>query len=301
MNLYNFSIAFFICTLQTIGFSQRQSGLQVNLKFEKDTFEFLEPWSFEVELSTNRSTDMKVSVGIYYQGPQTSNCEMKVEMLDTTINKWIDLELISSIWTSAPTDFAILNLHHPYLRFFDCAPPLHLDGITGKIKIRASYSAYYSGPDSLKHYSDPTEITILSLPQKDEAAFKYIKASFKKPQTIFYPLLWVGSDTSNITQVKYLLEHFPESAFADYAILHLTVLYKIKFIRERAEKAENSRFDYLRIAKQYALKGLLSKNPIVVERSKESLSSIANLIIGVYSPAWPPEALLSEFEFDGRN
>lgn len=299
--MFRIFIAFFLCTLQTIGFSQRQSGLQVNLKFEKDTFEFLEPWSFEVRLVNTSSADLKVAVGHYYQGTSTNNCEIKIEMLDATENKWIDLELISSIWTSAPTDFAILNLHHPYLRLFDCAPPLHLEGITGRIKVRASYSAYYSGPDSLKYYSDPTEITILSLPQKDEAAFKYIKASFKKPQTIFYPLLWVGSDTSNITPVKYLLEHFPESAFADYAILHLTVLYKIKFIRERAEKAENSRFDYLRIAKQYALKGLLSKNAIIAERSKNSLSSIANLIIGVYSPVWPPEELLSEFEFDFRD
>lgn len=290
-------LAFFLCIVQTIGFSQQLSGLQVTLKFGKDTFEFLEPWNFGIELSTNNPAGLNVPLGDPYQEPYSSFSEIKVELMDARINKWIDLELIKSACNPDLRNIALIKLDQPYLRVFECAPPFHLAGIVGKVKLRAYYSPLCNGPDSLKHYSAPTEITILNLSPKDEAAFNYLKTALKKPQQIYYPLLFVGGDTANITPVKHLLEYFPASTLADYANLHLSALYQIKFNSEAAKHADSSRIDYLRESKRYALKGLLSKNPIVVQRSKNNLLSYQGHIISVYYPDWPPEELYDEFGY----
>ncbi|MBL7810431.1 MAG: hypothetical protein JNN28_21585 [Saprospiraceae bacterium] len=294
-----FFLFFFSISNATVQ-SQNLNSLDVNLFFEEDTMQLIDPWKFKLEISNNGASEARIYPVSIYGGRRSEIGFISLEIKQDSAADWIRTPCI--INTHSENGYPATNPSfglQPKETFrsvdFHCPSPTNLLRL-GILYARIVYAPYGIG-DTTRIYSPPLKLTITPYRGVDLSAYNYLK-KLLNPNFILYPLVEVSHvDTSDIVHAEYLVKNFPESSLSDYARLYLTSMYLSKAynVVKGSKNVEDGLY-YLRLSKKYGL-SVIEKNEkkmreIAIEKLK-SLEGISAQLYNYYSPS----EIVEEFTF----
>lgn len=294
---------FFLCSFSILGTyvqSQTLNSLDVNLFFEEDTMQLIDPWKFRLEISNKGASVVRIYPVSIYRGRRSEIGFVSLEVKQDSATDWIRTNCIINThsengYPSANPSFGLQPKETFRSMDFHCPSPTNLLR-TGILYARIVYAPYGVG-DTTRIYSPPLKLTILPYEGVDMSAYNYLK-KLPNPNFILYPLVEVlHIDTSDIVHAEYLIKNFSKSSLSDYARLYLTSMYIAKAynVIRGSKKVEDGLY-YLRLSKKYGLlvveKNEKKMREIAIEKLK-SLEGISAQLYNYYSPS----EIVEEFTF----
>jgi hypothetical protein len=274
--------------------AQGVEGLDILLKFEKDTYQLLEPWNFTVEVKNVGKADCAFMPTKIISGQLSEASYIKLEIKNKNHESWVETKSIGN-WCHSDYQPYFLQPGEFVTYEFTCSPALdQLE--TGSNEFRIAYAPHCRVPKSMYAYSNPVNLKVLDYNDTRNAMVYNYLLKLDRPDFLLSPVVYISRDTSDIKHAEYVVNRFPTSTLAEYANLYLCFEYSVRAHYSATKKDKIRAVEHLRSSKKYGILALQSKNPLIVAKVNFTLAGLFNIALVVYDYNVPDE-IGSEFEY----
>jgi hypothetical protein len=277
-----FLIAYLLMLLTVQINAQVITGLDISIKFEKDTYSLFEPWNFTVIFKNSSNTALQIRRPYLTNGFTSHGAKINLELKNKKNELWVDTKSITNMCQSEKIYFHTIEPGEVIQQDFICPPPFQILEL-GENELRFSYNPFCFDTEDTSTYSSVIRLYIKGYSRIDYEAFNYL-TKLPNPEFILFPLVHTAVDTSEIKYAEYIITHFPNSFLSKYANLNLCFLYlrKAYFISRKVEKIEV--IECLRKTKKYGLLAFKDEDTVISNKARSGINMIMEALARLYYP-----------------
>lgn len=286
-------------------FSISQNEIKATLQFQKDTLGLIDLWPLEIIVTNIGNEPQKVfPLYVMHQGFFVfGEIILQTKKAGDTI--WVDAKTLPSLHEEKIEEGrSLINLAPNQIfrsGIIPFTPPTALG--PGSYQMRVSYLVPMDNNFNIgyKVFSNPVDIYIKAYTDEDLAFFTNFSQD-SLPLFFYRPIYFMDYDTTYVKISEALLQKYPNSAFAPYIKLYLSIQFFGKAqISLNINKNKKSSIEYMQTAKRYLSSALKSGYYYIVPVAKPLLVHYNTFVLGdIFLYDDPPEEILREFDFENK-